>query len=72
MPVPADAGLVTRRLADGLSQTNTDVFHGMMLIDLQVALRLYREVDDGVTREQLQHVVEKAHTGGNLRCSVTV
>ena len=43
-----------------------------MLIDLEVALRTNRQIDAGVFRQQLEHVVEKPHAGGDLGLSRAV
>ena len=39
---------------------SSDLFDGMMLIDLEVALRADPQIEQGVLGQQLEHVVEKA------------
>src|SRR5260370_37878193 len=55
-----DAALIAERRAKCLAQRNTDIFDRMVLVDIEIALGLNLEVENTVTREQLQHVVEKA------------
>ncbi len=56
-------GLVAERLGDRLSQHDAGIFGGVVEIDVQVALGAQRNVDQGVARQLLQHVVEKADAG---------
>src|SRR5689334_10943218 len=62
MAVAANARFVSHRLPDCLAETNADVFHGMVLVDLQIPLCTNRQIDDGVFGEQLQHVIEKTNS----------
>ena len=43
-----------------------DVFHGVVLVHVQVAVGLQLQIEAAVLGEQLQHVVEKADAGRNL------
>jgi hypothetical protein len=38
----------------------------MVAVDMQVALRVNRQIDQAVARELFQHVVEKADSGGDV------
>jgi hypothetical protein len=62
MPVATDPRFVPQAFPDGLSQANTDVFCGMVGIDVQVTGALDFQVDQCMTREQNQHVVQEADT----------
>src|SRR5581483_326628 len=42
------------------------VFHRVVGVDVQIALRFDLEVDHGVARDLVQHVVEEADAGGEL------
>ena len=55
--------LVTPSLGEGLPETDTDVFDSVVLIDLQVSFGSDVEVDETVTGEEGEHVVEKADAG---------
>ena len=37
-----------------------------MVIDMEIAVRLDRDVDAGVPRQQIEHVVEEADAGRNV------
>ncbi len=47
------------------TQRNGGIFDGMVLIDLQVAFHLHREVDRSVARNLFEHVVEESEARGN-------
>lgn len=64
--IAGDAGHAAERLLDGLPQRNTGVLGGMMMINVQVAHRLDREVDAGMTGEEIEHMVEKADAGRDV------
>ena len=53
-------------LLERLAEHQTDVFDGVVIIDVRVALRLHGEVKQPVFREQGQHVIEKRHAGVDL------
>ena len=55
-----DALAVAERLQHRLAERDADVLDGVVLIDVEVARRLQREIEAAVTREQLQHVIEEA------------
>jgi hypothetical protein len=38
-----------------------------MLIDVQIAVGLDREIDQRMPREQFEHVIEKAYAGSDVR-----
>ena len=61
-----NAALVAQREVEGLAQRDAHVFHGVVLIDIEVALAGEREVEAAVAREQLQHVVEEADACGDV------
>ena len=50
-------------LGQGLAQGDACVFRGVVKIDVGVALGAQLDVDQGMARQQFQHVVEKAHAG---------
>ena len=63
MPVAIDTGLVTHRLGKSLPEGNTDIFNGVVRVNVQVTLGVYLEVDHAVARNLLEHVLEKRYTG---------
>ena len=64
MAVATYALLVAERLREGLAEGNARVFHRVVRIDVQIALGLDIQVDQTVTRNLIQHVIEKRHAGG--------
>jgi hypothetical protein len=64
--IAADAALVRQSLGEGLSQRDARIFHRMMVIDMKITRHRHVEVEQRVTREQLEHVVEKADTRRDL------
>ncbi len=55
--------LVAERLGHRLAEHDAGILGGVVEIDVQVALGLERDVDQGVARQLLQHVVEEADAG---------
>ena len=51
----------SQRLAEG----DADVFDRVMLIDVQIALGLDRQIERRVLGQQREHVVEEADAGGD-------
>jgi len=58
-----DATLVSQSAGKRLAQSDAYVFHGVMLVNVEVAIGLELEIESSVTREKLQHVVEKTNAG---------
>ena len=63
---------IAERLLHRLPERDSDVLGGVMLINVQVALGLDGKVNAGMTRQQLEHVIEKTNPGRNRRCAGTV
>src|SRR5690606_36971946 len=61
--VAADALLVADGLADRLAESNADIFHRVVEIDVQVALAGDIHVDERVARKLIEHVIEEADAG---------
>ena len=53
-------------LANNLPQYDADVFDGVVLIDVEVALGLQFQIEAAVLGEQLQHVIKKPDAGRDL------
>ena len=60
---------VVRRIAVllSLAESDADVLDGVVPVDVQVAFGIDRQVDQAVARDLVQHVVEKADAGRELR-----
>ena len=65
--VAGDALHVAERLLHRLAERDADILGGVVMVDMQVALGLHRDVDAGMARQQIEHVVEKADAGRNRR-----
>ena len=72
MAVAADAGPVAQGLAHGLAQADAHVLDRVVLIDVQVAAGLDRQIEGRVLGQQREHVVEEAHAGGDLAPAAAV
>src|SRR3989442_2940624 len=62
-----DALLVAERLLERLAEHDADVLDGVVLVDLDVALRLEGEVDEAMLGERLEHVAEERNRRLHLR-----
>ena len=61
-----DPGAVAERLLQRLAQADRDIFDGMMLVDLRSPCS-HLEVEQPVLRHLVEHMVEKADAGADLR-----
>ncbi len=64
--IAGDAGHGAERLFYGLSQRDTDVLCGVMVVDMEIANRLHGDVNARMAGQQVEHVVEEADAGGNV------
>ena len=53
-------------LREQLAQHDADVFHGVVLVDIQIALGVELQIEAAMLGEQLQHVIEEADAGGDF------
>ena len=60
---PPDALLVAQRLRQRLPHRDAHVLHGVVPVDLEVALRRHLQVPPGVRAQLLQHVIEERQSG---------
>ena len=63
MAEAADALEAVQRLVDRLTDDNAGVFHGVVEVDVQVALGADLQVDAAVACEGVQHMIEEADAG---------
>src|SRR5471032_1654036 len=66
MAVAANALAIANGLCHRLSQRDARVFHRVVVIDMKVAMRFDFKVEEAVTRDLVEHVVEKRHAGSEL------
>ena len=65
--IAGDALHVAERLLHRLAERDADVLGGVVVVDVQVALGLDRDVDARMARQQVEHVVEEADAGRDRR-----
>ena len=70
--VACDALHVAECLLERLTKRNADVLGGVVVVDVQVALGLGGDVDARMARQQVQHMVEEADPGRDLRRAFAV
>src|SRR5258708_16741544 len=66
-----DAPASPEGLRDGFAERNAHVLDGVVLVNVQIAVHLQRQVERAMSSEQLHHVIEKADTGRDLVASTT-
>lgn len=62
MAVATDAFFVADGFGKRLAEGDTDVFHRMVVVDMQIALAFDIQVDQPVTGDLIQHVLKKRYT----------
>src|SRR5208282_4724477 len=63
---PESSAFAAEGLVKSLSEHDSNVFHCVMLIHVEIATRPERQVESSVVREELQHMVEEPDAGGHL------
>src|SRR5690349_6325722 len=64
--VAANALLVADGLCNGLAKRDADVFDGMVVVDMRIAMRFDVQIDQPVTGDLVEHVIEERHARGQL------
>src|SRR4029077_13196325 len=72
MPIARDAGAIAEGAGDRFADDVTGVLGGVMKVDVQIAHRMQRNVDQAVLGKLLQHVVEKPDAGRHLGSTAAV
>src|SRR3546814_9993492 len=72
LSVAPDALALAERLGHRLAEHDAAVLGGVVVVDVQIAFRLQRDVDQAVARELFEHMVEESDTGGYLVGAGTV
>src|SRR5207244_5109903 len=63
---------VAERPQHRLAERDADIFDRMVLIDVEIAPGLQRQVEAAVPREELQHVIEKADPGPDVVAPLSI
>jgi hypothetical protein len=61
--ITRDSLHVPQRLPDRLTERDSDILGGVVMIDVQVPFRLEHEIDAGMASQKIKHVIEKADPG---------
>ncbi len=64
--VAGQSPLVAERLRQRLTECDSDVLDRMVIIDMAVALGPNFDVDKGMTRQLIEHVIEETNAGCNI------
>jgi len=70
--VAVDAAFVTQSLLQTASKADAHILDRVMLIDMQVAAGLDGQVEQAVSGEQGEHVIEEADARVNLRLACSI
>ena len=63
MAVTGNAGFVAKRLFQGLTQYDTDVFNGVMVVNVQIAFAGNIQVNQTMTRYLGKHMLKERNAG---------
>src|SRR5918999_4211552 len=72
LSIAADTSLVAQGLGKGLAKGDSDVFDGVMRIDVQIALSFNVKVEHPMPRHLIQHVIKKRQAGVEIGSTRTV
>ena len=67
-----DAAPIAERRPDGFAERDADVFHRVMLIDVEIAGGRDLEIEAAMPRDEIEHVIEKADAGPILEPAAAV
>src|SRR6185437_10846030 len=63
---------ITQRHRKCFSQSNTRILDGVMLVDVQVAVGDYFQVDVSMPRDLIEHMIKKMKPGRNLCLALAI
>src|SRR5437879_6392403 len=66
-----NAALGAEGLVEGLAEDDTDIFDGVVLIDVEITAGFELEVEASVMSEEFEHVVEETDAGGDVVTAAT-
>jgi hypothetical protein len=61
-----DAAFVADGFGDGFAERDAGVFHGVMLVDVEITRDFDREIERAVAGDEVKHVIEEADAGGDF------
>ena len=63
--VAPDAAAFAERLVEGVTECKPEILDTVMVIDVGIALEGDIQIDEGVPRQEFEHVIEESDTGMN-------
>ena len=67
-----DAALIAQRLVEGLAQGDAHVFHGVVLVHVEIAGGFRSQIESAMVSEELQHVIEETDAGGDFITAASI
>ena len=67
-----DSFFRAQRFLYGLAERDADVFDGVVLVDVEVALGGDGEIERTVTRNEIEHVIEETDAGGDFGLAAAI
>jgi len=61
MPVAINAFFIANGLGKRLAQSNTDIFNGVMCVDMQIPFGVNVHINQAMPGNLIEHVVKKGH-----------
>ncbi len=72
VPVAGQPLLVAPGRSQRLTERDTDIFDGMVRINVQITFRLNIQINQAMSGNLIQHVVEKGNAGGEIALTGTI
>src|SRR5699024_5563209 len=69
MRIAGDSFFCAESFSKSLTENNSDVFYGMVLINFKIALTPHRKIKQTMTCKSIQHMVQKSDTRLSIRLS---
>lgn len=70
--VATDAALITQCGGDGLAESNSAIFYGVMRVDGEIAIAAEFQIHRGMLGEERKHVVEERNAGADFGFSFAI
>jgi hypothetical protein len=64
--VTPDAAFVADGLRDRFTQADADVFHRVVIIDVQIALGVHGEIEEAMPADVVEHVIKETDARGHI------
>ena len=71
-PVTLNPNFVAQGFFERLAQDQADILHGVVIINIRVALGLDRQIEQPMLRKQGEHMIEERHSRLDLRHTAAI